>query len=216
MKAVIVAHGDVDASDRDLLAGADLIIAADGGGFALERWGVLPQLAVGDFDSFGIERANALARKGVKVVAHPAAKAESDLELALRCAIEEKAIDIVVLGAFRGERLDHELANIMLLADPAYRGHAITAIQGNTRIRAVHGRGELIIDAPVGSDVTLLPVSGDATGVRTSGLRYPLHGETLHFGRSRGLSNVVALSPASVSLEHGVLLVIETRRGGTP
>ncbi|HEY6958967.1 MAG TPA: thiamine diphosphokinase [Candidatus Limnocylindria bacterium] len=216
MKAVIVAHGDVDASDRDLLSGADLVIAADGGGFALERWGILPQLAVGDFDSYGIERANALGKKGVKVVAHPAAKAESDLELALRSAIEQKASEIVVLGAFRGERLDHELANIMLLADPAYRGRTITAIQGNTRVRALHGGSEHIIDAAVGSDVTLLPVGGDATGVRTTGLRYALHGETLEFGRSRGLSNVVALTPASVSLEHGVLLVIETRKGGTP
>ena len=216
MKVVIVAHGDVDPSDRDLLGGADLVIAADGGGFALERWGVLPHMAVGDFDSFGIERANALGRKGVKVVTHPAAKAESDLELALRSAIEQRAGEIVILGAFRGERLDHELANIMLLADPAYRGRRITAIQGNTRVRALHGGSEHITDAAVGSDLTLLPVSGDATGVRTTGLRYPLRGETLHFGRSRGLSNVVALSPASVSLEHGVLLVIETRKGGTP
>lgn len=215
MKAVIVAHGEVDPSDRGLLADADLVIAADGGGFALERWGVLPQLAVGDFDSFGIERANALARKGVKVVAHPVAKAESDLELALRCAIEQQAAEIVILGAFRGERLDHELANVMLLADPAYRGRTITAIRANTRVLALHGGSEYIIDAPVGSDLTLLPVSGDATGVRTTGLRYPLRGETLHFGRSRGLSNVVALRPASVTLEHGVLLVIETREGGT-
>lgn len=211
-----MAHGDVDPDDRDHVVGADVVIAADAGAFALERWGVLPHLAVGDFDSFGLDRAAVLRTKGVKVITHPVAKAESDLELAIRCAIEQKADEIVVLGAFRGERLDHELANIMLLADPAYRGHRITAIQGNTRVLALHGGGEHIIDAPTGSDITLLPVTGDATGVRTIGLRYPLHGETLHFGRSRGLSNVVSLQPASVSLEHGVLLVIETRRGGTP
>jgi len=63
--------------------------------------------------------------------------------------------------------------------------------------------------------VTLLPVSGDAGGVATEGLRYPLKGETLRFGRARGLSNEVASLPASVSLDKGTLLVFETAMGGT-
>lgn len=209
MKAVVVAHGDVAPSDREQIAGAQLVIAADGGALALERWGVLPHLVVGDFDSLGMERANALGRKGARVIAHPVAKNESDLELAVRCAIDEKADEIVLLGVFAGERLDHALANALLLADPLYRDRDVHAVFGTTLVRAVHGGHERIIDAPVGSDVTLLPVAGEATGIRTSGLRYPLRGETLQFGRSRGLSNVVALRPASVSLEHGVLLVIE-------
>jgi thiamine pyrophosphokinase len=60
--------------------------------------------------------------------------------------------------------------------------------------------------------VSLLPVGGDALGVRTDGLLFPLAGEALRFGRSRGVSNEVAAAPASVSLEDGVLLVIETAK----
>jgi len=205
----VVAHGDVAPSDRDLVMGAEPVVAADGGALALERWGIVPHLVVGDLDSLGNERAEALASRGAKVIPFPAAKDESDLELALRYAVESGAEDIVLLGIFGGARIDHELANAMLLADPAYRGLGVRAVQGGTQVRAVHGGDTADLAGPVGATVTLQPVRGDAKGVRTTGLRYPLAGDTLHFGRSRGLSNVVTALPASVSLEHGVLLVIE-------
>ena len=215
MRTVVVAHGDVDASDRDLVVGAGTVIAADGGAFALERWGIVPDLVVGDLDSLGPERARALGARGAKVVPFPPAKDESDTELAMRYALATGADDIVLLGLFGGERLDHALANAMLVADPAYRDAHVRAVRGATQIRALYGPGELAITAHVGDVVTLLPVAGDAGGVRTSGLRYPLDGETLRFGRSRGLSNLVASLPASVSLESGTLLVIEIREGGS-
>lgn len=213
MRTVVVAHGDVDAADRDLVAGAEMVIAADGGALALERWGITPNLVVGDFDSLGRDRAAALGAQGATVVPFPAEKAESDLELAMRFAFESGADDIVILGAFGG-RLDHALANVLLLADPAYRGWSVRAVQGRTQVRAVHGGKRASLGGPRGSIVTLLPVTGDAKGVRTEGLRYALAGDTLRLGRSRGLSNEVTSTPASVSLEHGVLLVIEVNGGG--
>ena len=191
-----------------------MVIAADGGAFALDRWGILPHLLVGDLDSYGTGRGHALAERGTKVLAFPAEKAESDLELALERAVETGADDIVILGAFSG-RLDHELANLLLLADPRYAEAPIRAVRRATQIRALHGGRRIALDCTTGSIVTLLPVAGDARGVTTTGLRYPLRGDTLRFGRSRGLSNEITASPASVSLEHGVLFVIEVRQGGT-
>ncbi|HZP96714.1 MAG TPA: thiamine diphosphokinase [Candidatus Limnocylindria bacterium] len=214
MKAVVVAHGDVAPSDRSEAAGADMLIAADGGALALERWDIVPRLIVGDLDSLGHERAARLGQRGATVIPFPVAKSESDLELAMRYAIESGADDIVLLGLFGGARLDHALANALLLADPTYRGRAVRAVYASTQVRALHAHGTLELAGPVGSLVTLLPVRDDAGGVRTEGLRYPLAGELLHFGRSRGLSNVVASHPASVSLERGVLLVIEIHEGG--
>ncbi|HEU5287627.1 MAG TPA: thiamine diphosphokinase, partial [Candidatus Limnocylindria bacterium] len=57
MKCVVVAHGEVAPRDRDEADGADLVIAADGGALALERWGIVPKLVVGDLDSLGPEHA---------------------------------------------------------------------------------------------------------------------------------------------------------------
>jgi thiamine pyrophosphokinase len=213
MRAVVVAHGDVLPSDRAAIDDGIFVVAADGGALALERWKLLPHLVVGDMDSLGQAGVERLARQGIPVESHPAAKDESDLELALARAITAGATDIVILGALGGERLDHEAANLLLLADPGYEGVRLEARRGALRVRAVRGGGSLELAGPVGALVTLLPVGGDAEGVRTQGLRYPLAGETLRFGRARGLSNEVAALPARVSVVKGSLLVFESSGG---
>jgi thiamine pyrophosphokinase len=45
--------------------------------------------------------------------------------------------------------------------------------------------------------------------VRTEGLRYPLHGEDLAPGDSRGVSNVFLGPEAEVTLRRGVLLAVQ-------
>ena len=116
MKAVVIAHGDVDPRDRAHLDGADLIVAANGGTLALEQWGVVPHAIVGDLDSLGIERALEYGQRGVTVVPFSPEKDESDLELAIAYAVTANADDIVLLGILGGARFDHEIANMLLLA----------------------------------------------------------------------------------------------------
>lgn len=212
----MIAHGDVDPRDRQQLQGADLVVAADGGTLALEGWHLVPSAIVGDLDSLGMERALEYGARGVTVVPFAPEKDNSDLELTIAHAIEAKADDIVLLGIFGGARFDHELANALLLAADGYRGLRMRAVQGDATVRALHGGGQLELEGAAGDLVTLLAVHGDAEGVRTQGLRYPLAGETLRFGAARGLSNVVMSQGASVACDRGVLLVIETRSGGVP
>jgi thiamine pyrophosphokinase len=214
VKAVVVAHGGVDPRDRAHLAGADLIVAADGGTLTLERWGIAPHAIVGDLDSLGMERALEYGQRGVVVVPFSPEKDESDLELAIDYATEAKADELVLLGILGGERFDHELANALLLAADEYRGSRMRAIRGDVTVRALHGGDRLDLAGAPGDLVTLLAVRGDTDGVRTHRLRYPLAGETLSFGAARGLSNLVVSAGASVTCERGVLLVIETRAGG--
>jgi thiamine pyrophosphokinase len=210
MRAVVVAHGDVLPSDRAVIGENDFVVAADGGALALERWKLLPHLVVGDMDSLGDAGVERFARQGIAVTKFPATKDESDLELAVAQAIAAGATEIVLLGALGGERLDHEAANLLLLADPGYDGVRIEARRGALRIRAIRGEGSLSLAGPVEALVTLIPVSGDAVGVTTEGLRYPLRDETLRFGRARGLSNEVDSLPATVTVRKGSLLVFET------
>ena len=210
----MIAHGDVDPRDRAQLDGAELVVAADGGTLALERWNFVPHAIVGDLDSLGVDRAAEYAGQGVTVVPYSAEKDESDLELAIAYATTAKADDIVLLGILGGARFDHEIANTLLIAADAYRGRRLRAIRGDVTVRALHGGETLDLEGVAGDLVTLLPVRGDAEGVRTHRLKYPLAGETLHFGAARGLSNVVVSVGATVSCDRGVLLVIETASGG--
>ena len=214
MLAVIVAAGDPDPSDTRWLTDADLVIAADSGACWLEQIGVTPRLLVGDLDSVGEPLVERYAAAGVEIDRHPAAKDESDAELALERAVTSGADRIVILGALDGERLDHELANLLLLADPAWRGRDVRIVRGTTTVRALHSGESLELEGAPGEFVTLLPVAGDAHGVTTDGLRFPLSDEELRFGRSRGLSNVVERAGASVWLNDGTLLVVEHRQQG--
>ncbi|MEO6577704.1 MAG: thiamine diphosphokinase [Candidatus Limnocylindria bacterium] len=213
---IVVAAGELDPTDLRLLDRADLVIAADGGAALLDHHGRTPDLLVGDLDSVEPRLVERLVAAGTRVERHPVDKDASDTELAVAAAMSSPIGPIRLLGAFGGGRLDHELANVFLLADPALAGRDIRAVRGASTVRAFHSGGRLAIDAPRGSLVTLLPVRGDVTGVTTEGLRWSLQDAVLRFGRSRGLSNEVTGEPASIRIGEGTLLVIETRReGGT-
>ena len=100
------------------------------------------------------------------------------------------------------------MANILLLA--GFEGVSITLVDGPSKCWLVRGPGSSAIDGKAGDLVSLLPLTSDASGVRTKGLFYKLKGETLAFGKPRGVSNVLIKEHAEVSVEGGILLVIHT------
>ena len=215
MRFTVVASGDLADGDERWLDGAT-VIAADAGATSLDRLGRMPDRLVGDLDSVSDELLERLAAAGVAIDRHPADKDASDTELALGAAIAAGATEIVLLGATGGPRLDHELANVLLLADPALGDRDVRIVHGPTTVRVLRGGGRLALEGAAGDLVTLLPVDGDVTGVDIDGVRWPLSNATLRVGRSRGLSNEVVEPPASVSLEQGTLLVVEHLTQGVP
>ena len=214
MKVVVVASGGLEAIDVAHLDDADLVIAADGGAESLDALGRRPDLLVGDFDSVSAALAERLEADGTSVERHPADKERSDTELALEAAVARGATEIVLLGAIGRDRLDHELANLLLLADPGMAGRDVRIASGSSTARVLRGGERLALGGSVGDLVSLLPIGGDASGVTTEGLRWSLERALLRFGRSRGLSNELVAAAASVSLEHGTLLVVETALRG--
>jgi len=211
LKAVLVASGDPLPVDAGWLDEAGLVVAADGGAAWLASIGRRPDALVGDLDSVEPDLVRRLEADGVVVERHPIEKDSSDCELALAYGLRQGADRIVLLGAIGGDRLDHELANMLLLAGSSSApDHELRIVRGSTSLRGLHPGQPLTIEARPGSLVSLLPVGGDADGVVTSGLRYPLRDERLPMGSTRGLSNVVIAVPASVQLRAGTLLVIET------
>ena len=215
MRVTVVASGDMADGDERWLDGAT-VIAADAGAVTLERLGRVPDRLVGDLDSIPRGLLARLRDAEVAIDRHPTDKDASDTELALEAALATAATEVVVLGAIGGARLDHELANLLLLADPALARRDVRIVHGRTTVRALHPGGRLTLQGTAGDLVTLLPIGGDAAGVQIVGVRWPLAGATLRLGRSRGLSNEVVEPPASVSLERGTLLVVEHRTQGEP
>jgi len=211
-EVVVVVSGG-EAPSRDAVSAVPegaTVVAADRGLEHAQALGLEVAVAVGDFDSASLEAVAAAERAGVRIERHAAEKDETDLELALDAAIDLRPARILVVAG-RGGRLDHELSSLLLLAVEKYASAQIDALVGEANVHVVRGAREL--EGVPGDLLTLIPVHGAAEGVRTDGLAYPLRGETLDAGSTRGVSNVFVESTARVALERGVLLAI--RPGGS-
>jgi thiamine pyrophosphokinase len=204
---VVVAGGDaVDPAHLDPIAHEALVIAADSGIERAVELGLRVDVAVGDFDSVAPAALAAVEAAGAAVERHPAAKDATDLELALDAALALRPERVLVVGG-HGGRLDHFLANAVLVAAPRYAGVEIKAQMGPARVTVV--RDVATLEGLPGDLVSLVPVHGGATGVTTDGLAYPLHGEDLLPGSTRGVSNVLVGDEATVRLVGGVLLAVQ-------
>jgi thiamine pyrophosphokinase len=210
---VIVTGGDPVAL-RDLapLHEGAYVIAADSGIERALELGLRVDLAVGDFDSVDPAVLEAVAAGGAEVERHPEAKDATDLELALDAALARDPQRIVVAGG-HGGRLDHFLANAMVLAAHAYDGPELVAQMGPARVTVVRRLARLRGER--GDLVTLVPVHGPAVGVETDGLLYPLCDEDLRPGSTRGVSNELTGAEATVRLRDGVLLAVQPNQTGT-
>jgi thiamine pyrophosphokinase len=210
-RQVVVVAGGVTpprAALRALLpAHPVLVVAADSGVSHAESIGLPIDRVVGDFDSADPAALDRAVAAGAVVERHRAEKDKTDLELALDAAVDahgDTASYVVVASV--GGRLDHALANLLLLASPAYAHVAIEAYVDDWHVTVVRDRSEFA--ATPGGLVTLLPVGGDAVGVVTGSLRYPLRSETLPAGTTRGVSNIADSPTVHVGLDAGVLLAL--------
>jgi thiamine pyrophosphokinase len=210
LTVIVLAGGDaVDARIRDALPRADLVIAADSGLEQAAALALTVDLVVGDFDSVDPEALAAAERAGVAVERHPAVKDQTDLELAVIAAQRRDATRVVIVGS-DGGRIDHALANLLLLGSPAYAALHLETLGPGGRVVAVHDRVE--IAGTPGGLVTLLAVGGPARGVTTHGLEYPLQDETLEPGSTRGVSNVFVEPVVTVEVGAGVVLALIPNR----
>jgi thiamine pyrophosphokinase len=202
MTTVVVLAGGPDRADVIALPPGATVIAADSGA---ELGGPI-DLVVGDLDSISAETLARIER----VERHAVEKDATDLELALAAALRFEPDRILVLGS-AGGRLDHLLGSLLLLAADEYASLDVDAQIGAAAVHIV--RGERTLLGEPGELISLFAVNGPASGVVTDGLVYPLCGETLHPGSSRGISNVFAVPEARIGVERGVLLAV--RPSGT-
>jgi thiamine pyrophosphokinase len=212
--ALVFAGGDPvddDVATRLPDAGAT-VIAADSGVEHALALGRTVDLVIGDFDSADPAAIQAAVAGGAEVRGYPADKDQSDLELAIHAARAAGASRVIVVGGYGG-RLDHFLANALLLASPSFVDLDIEALVGDARITVIHRESRLA--GARGELCSLLAVGGPTRGVRTRGLRFPLNGEDLLPGSTRGVSNEFVEPVATVALEHGALLAVQPHTGGT-
>jgi thiamine pyrophosphokinase len=205
LHAVVLANGvpPTAALLHALMRAADALVCADGGANTALALGLRPTAIVGDLDSI-------LPETRAHFAAVPIHEDHdefcTDLEKAVVWALAQGFGHITITGA-AGRRIDHTVGNLGVL----------TKFHGRARLRLVDEYGELQhvgrelqLDAPVGTVVSLLPLTR-CEGIETEGLRYPLRGEGLELGGRDATSNVVVTSPATIRVARGHLLLYRLR-----
>jgi thiamine pyrophosphokinase len=217
MRALIFANGDAAADIEHWMQPDALVIAADGGTHNALQAGVTPQIVIGDLDSLPAEMRVDLETRGVQFIAYSPRKDETDLELALRYALEKGASEIAIFSALGG-RWDQALANILLLALPELQHLPAYIVDTNQTLRVVANGGEAHIKGRIGDTLSLIALGGDANGVSIRGCEYPLDNARLPFAHTLGISNVLSETQARVSVAKGIVLLIHiqsvTQEGG--
>jgi thiamine pyrophosphokinase len=183
----------------------DILIAADGGGKHCLALDLEPAYLVGDLDSLSPIDIRELKARGAQILQFPARKDFTDLELAVQHAISLEPDEIVIYGAL-GSRWDQTEANLLLAG--AYPGIQIRILDGNQELNYIWPGNTYSIQGEPGDIVSLIPLQGPAEGITTQNLEYPLLDETLNFGSTRGVSNLILKSPGVVKFRQGLLLCI--------
>jgi thiamine pyrophosphokinase len=187
------------------------VICADRGARHLQAAGVVPTFIVGDMDSLDAESARRYEASGCRFIRHPREKDETDTELALGEAFGVSPSEIWIWGAM-GFRIDHTLANLSLLVQGAERGVEVKLIDEWCEVFLVTRR--TVLEGKEGQTVSLLPFSGEVTGVTLTGFEYPLEDAVLAIGHPRGTSNRLSAGRGIIEIGTGCLLAVRYFRPG--
>ena len=180
------------------------VVAADRGAATALAFGLAPNLVIGDLDSIDAETLKELERRGTSIETYPRDKDVSDSQLAVDRALERNPEHALLLGFLGGPRLDHALANVHLLTRVPTRALLLDADNECTLVRPGE---EYTWGTEPEEVISLIPLSAQAEGVCTRGLRWALNGEALELGDTRGISNEPVAEQAGVSIDGGLLLV---------
>jgi thiamine pyrophosphokinase len=188
------------------------VVAADGGANLCTTWGWSVDLVVGDMDSVAADVAEELKAQGVPFHAFPRDKDETDLEIAIRFALERGPDEVFLAGAL-GARIDHTLGNLALLALPALQALPSRVVDGGQSVWLVQDR--LTVQGELGDSLSLIPMGGDVGGVSAWGVHWPLDNADLTLGPSLGISNRLTEHQAQIRVRSGSLLVVHIQEQQT-
>lgn len=214
-RIVIFVNGNVPSLEalKGVLQRDDILVAADGGARYAIELGLVPSVVVGDFDSITDKDRRLLESLEVRLIEVPREKDETDLELALRHALGLGIPTILLVGAL-GNRLDHTLGNLSVLSDPTLSTYDIRCDDGVEEV--FFCRVSAGIRGHPGDTVSLIPWGQGVRGVRTSGLKWSLSGDTLYPHKTRGISNELTGEFAEVQIASGLLLIVHRRDADKP
>lgn len=187
----------------------DLWIGVDRGTFILLDKGIKPDYAFGDFDSVSAAEKEIILKSDIVLNQYQSEKDQTDMELALQWALDQKPEELLLFGA-TGGRLDHEMMNIQLLH---------RTISSNAEVKIVDIKNEISLKLPGTytieredhyTYISFLAFQGEVKGITLIGFKYPLNKASLKIGASLCISNELVNKSGTYSFDSGIILMVKS------
>lgn len=176
-----------------------VVYACDDAVSELLRQGIKIDLAIGDFDS--LQDHDLL--KGLKTIKLNKKKDFSDTSYAINHAYNHSN-KVVLIGGIKGSRVDHFLANVVLL--DKYKN---LVMFDDTNKLYILEKGTHNIYKENYDYLTILPVTNSIISI--SGTKYILNKKELEAYDTLGLSNEIVRDKATIEIDQGKVLVVQSK-----
>ena len=186
-----------------------VVVGVDGGAARLQRFGILPHVVTGDFDSLTKDDVTRLRTSGATIVPTPD-QDYTDFDKALTYVRETyPGAAIAVFGAVGG-RLDHTVSVLSaVIKHGVFGGADIRLIDAVGETRPVRGGERIYTGDDLPGRVVSLLALGTVRGVTLSGVRWALNNETLAPGVRDGALNEITNTQVSVRCERDAPLLVQ-------
>lgn len=214
MKTVIICAGGPEEEIIPLAPFVNeetMFIGADRGTLHILRAGIIPDAAVGDFDSVSEEEMQQIESANCLIERRPPEKDETDTELALALACSWKPEKIILTGV-TGGRLDHMFSALQLLVR-----HVV--VMDAVQLTILNRQNELTLlqegTHHVQRDdrfpyVSFFSVTESVRGITLSGMKYEVDAEGICLGDTRFTSNEIVRASCTISIGAGICLMVRS------
>lgn len=180
----------------------DLIICADGGFDSIDKQKYKISYLIGDNDS--IKNPHTV---NIPSILYKSEKDETDMDLALRKAIELGYTRIKLFGGY-GNRPDHFIANIQLMHRYAKNKIDISIFAKSFVAYCINNAKISFKKTSVGKTISVFSLSDKSTDVTISGLKYNISKFNLYNDFSLGVSNKTIGESVDISVKDGTLFIM--------
>lgn len=188
-----------------------IFIGADHGSIYLLNRGIVPDLAVGDFDSLSDTEWQMVHERVPNIERHIPEKNETDTELALLKALDFHPTEIILTGV-TGGRLDHYEANLHILyrVQKKYPSIEIKLINNFNCLQFLWpGQHKIVLDRYF-KYLSFFAFGDVVRNVTLRNVLYETTDEVIDMGTTRFTSNEIVGDYASISFSNGICLMIRS------
>ena len=179
----------------------DYIIACDRGMALAQSAGIMPDIFIGDFDSFC-----GTLPKELPVISSRPEKDDTDTMMAVRHGLSLGFQDFVLLCALGGRR-DHEFANIASCVYLVNRGAKAQLLSDSCKIFVIRN-SSVTLPYMENHIVSVFSFYEKASGVSIKGLKYELDNATVTSEFPIGVSNEFTDKDGFIEVQEGVLVIM--------